>query len=1329
MQHLACKIGSGTSVLLSALLLVPAAPWMAPGPAAAQPSQPSPSGVEGTALPVSPAALRPLTVQVRIPAAEYDIRATPEGHEISMEGFGKLLVPGKPILPSKIVPVAIPPAAEVVEVLADLGDEVVLPGAYTIAPSPLVRVIGREDPAVYGKRLQRYEANRASVYGSDDPYPAQVAEFVRSGGYRRYNLVDVRVTPFTYHPRSGRLVHYPEISLRVRYALPAEGGAGLADGPVRTERVARDMIVNHGQAGSWYPEALRASTALHDFVIITLDTLAPSVLSLADWEGQKGRTVNVVTTSWIDANYAGVDLPQKMRNFLRDKYPSSEWGIEDVLLVGHQDDVPMRRTAQDVGYGRPETDFYYAELSLPDDQSWDADGDGEYGEDSDPIDFYPEVNVGRIPWSDPATVASICQKSIAYEQNTDPAFKRNILLLGGYFWENTDTAKLMEAKAAQPWMADWTMTRMYEKNSDFYSPYPCDYPLLRNNVVSVWGSGKFCFVNYAGHGSYRSSHIYGLGAPAFIDLSDCPLLNDQYPSIIFADACSNNETDHDSIGRAMLKQGGVGFLGSTKVAYGAAAWDDPSDGSTQSLDYFFTSHVTSGDFTMGQAHQQALRDMYTNGLWANPKYETFEWGAILGNPDIGIASEWALSVMVPDGPPGYAAPDAPTHFSVQIREGTESYVPGSGLLHCRLGDGAFETSALAHDTGDLYVATLPPGGGNGTIEFYVSAEGDGGSMVSSPYDAPTTVYTAVVGGVVEVLHEDFESDPGWTTEGQWAFGRPTGGGGEYGGPDPTGGHTGDNVYGYNLDGDYPNDLPEQHLTSTPVDCSGVGGVTLRFWRWLGVEQSAYDHAYLRVSNNGSDWTTVWENGQEVADYAWGLQEFDISAVADGEPTVYLRWTMGSTDGGWRYCGWNIDDVEVRGFATCSDGILNQGEERIDCGGPCAACECSSDGTCADGLFCNGENTCDAFGHCRPGVAPCPLPLCDEDGDTCIPCDNDGECDDGEYCNGAEACDGFGVCQVGAPVNCDDGVDCTTDSCNENLGACENSPNDGRCNDFNICTIDWCETGHGCRSDGTGIGNPCSDGDDCTRNDVCQGDAAGTCRGAIAGAPAAGPDHVVNNRYLSIVPNNPGRQTAMYVRLASSTTFPDAVGKWWWVGEPQEVCENAGHGPGVPPSSCGSVPGIPKTTMWSSELVCSAVCLDWHSLTDMSGNPLDVIQVGDPDIVTGSTYEIWAVDCACDMFNGANYSGPVAWNTAKWGDTTHVLPSDCPRSSPNGTIDLILDCVGILDRFTNLPCAILKSRADIAPSDPNRIIDIMDAVRCVDAFRGGDYPYPAPAGCP
>ena len=246
----------------------------------------------------------------------------------------------------------------------------------------------------------------------------------------------------------------------------------------------------------------------NDFVIITTTPLQNAVEPLKNWEETKGRNVAVVTTAWINSNYDGYDLAEKMRNFLRDKYPSSAWGIEDVCLVGHYDSVPMRRCEQNTGYGKPETDFYYAELTLPDSQSWDADGDHLYGEDSDPIDFFAEVNVGRIPWSDPTIVTSICEKSVAFEQNNDPSFKKNILLIGTFFWPHTDNAVLMELKSdpeIHPWMEDWTRTTMYEEAE---SQYECDYDVSYAKVEEVWSEGTYAFVNWAGHGSPTACYEY-----------------------------------------------------------------------------------------------------------------------------------------------------------------------------------------------------------------------------------------------------------------------------------------------------------------------------------------------------------------------------------------------------------------------------------------------------------------------------------------------------------------------------------------------------------------------------------------------------------------------------------------------------------------------------------------------------------------------------------------------------------------------------------------------------------------------------------------------------
>jgi hypothetical protein len=576
-------------------------------------------------------------ISLTIPIGAYEINHAAQGDEISVEEFGRLLVPGKPNLPSKIFAIAIPPGAEVAGVTFDVGEGMVLPGVYEIPPAGLPRVIGQENPLLYERDRQMYEENFRSVYGSDEPYPAAVGELVRTAGFRKYNLVDVRVTPFTYQPLSGQLTYYPEVTANVSYTFPQELplGEAMIDNLPRKERIAEEIILNYDQAKNWHPGST-GGTESYDFVIITTDLLTTAIPPLVNWETSKGRSVKVVTTSWIDSSYVGYDLAEKIRNFLREKYPSGEWGIEDVLLVGDYDDPPMRRTWQDVGYGKPETDYYYAELSLPDNQSWDINGNHQYGEDSDPVDFYVEVNVGRIPWGTVGTVLNICEKSVAYEQNNDPTFKRNILLLGGFFWDDTDNAILMETKADQPWMSDWSMTRMYEQG---HSSYSSDFDLRYSNVKSIWSSGKFAFVNWAGHGSPYSSHIWFATKEAFVSTSTCTYLNDDYPSIVFADACSNSDTDYNNIGRAMLKQGAVGFLGATKVAYGRGAWNDPYDGSSQSLDYFFTTSVTSGEYTQGQAHQWALRKMYTSGLWYMVKYEMFEWGAFWGNPDLKLTCE------------------------------------------------------------------------------------------------------------------------------------------------------------------------------------------------------------------------------------------------------------------------------------------------------------------------------------------------------------------------------------------------------------------------------------------------------------------------------------------------------------------------------------------------------------------------------------------------------------------------------------------------------------------------------------------------------------------
>jgi len=258
----------------------------------------------------------------------------------------------------------------------------------------------------------------------------------------------------------------------------------------------------------------------------------------------------------------------------------------------------------------------------------------------------------------------------------------------------------------------------------------------------------------------------------------------------------------------------------------------------------------------------------------------------------------------------------------------------------------------------------------------------------------------------------FDADPGWATQGQWAYGQPTGGG-THGG-DPTNGYTGANVYGYNLAGDYPNNMTTRmYLTTTAINCAGLTNAELRFWRWLGVQN--LDHVGIDVSSDGTNWVSVWEyaGGVSLVPTAWTLESYDISAVANNQQTVYVRWGMGPTDASLSYPGWNIDDVEIYGERLAADCNLN---------GILDSCEIAS-GTRAD---CNLNGILDECEIARGLVA-------DVNGNG-VP----DECEIGACCQADGSCTVLPAagCQAVGATYQGDGTTCAPNPCSgPPVGAC------------------------------------------------------------------------------------------------------------------------------------------------------------------------------------------------------------------------------------------------------------------------------------------------------
>lgn len=273
----------------------------------------------------------------------------------------------------------------------------------------------------------------------------------------------------------------------------------------------------------------------------------------------------------------------------------------------------------------------------------------------------------------------------------------------------------------------------------------------------------------------------------------------------------------------------------------------------------------------------------------------------------GVAITGDVPTLVP---PGQTIP-----LAFQIRPGNDTLV-GTPTLHYSYDGGPFTSVPLTPGTAPDYSATLPAPQCSDTPAFYISAEGDQSGTVYYPTGGPLAPLTLAVGEIGPFADETLDTNPGWTMQGQWQFGQPTGQGGtSHGNPDPPSGYTGANVFGVNLSGDYTVAVGgPYYLTAGPFDLSGATHTKLSFRRWLNSDYTPYAGATVEASYDGNTWFVIWQNGNTtVSDASWMLQEIDLTAVGDNAPTFYVRWGYAILQASaWAYSGWNIDDVKITG---------------------------------------------------------------------------------------------------------------------------------------------------------------------------------------------------------------------------------------------------------------------------------------------------------------------------------------------------------------------------------------------------------------------------------
>jgi hypothetical protein len=80
------------------------------------------------------------------------------------------------------------------------------------------------------------------------------------------------------------------------------------------------------------------------------------------------------------------------------------------------------------------------------------------------------------------------------------------------------------------------------------------------------------------------------------------------------------------------------------------------------------------------------------------------------------------------------------------------------------------------------------------------------------------------------------------------------------------------------------------------------------------------------------------------------------------------------------------------------------------------------------------------GQCNDGIA-CTYDSCDQSVSRCLNVPDDTQCQDGNYCDGMELCVPGHGCEPGAVVSCDNGNECETADCVEATQSCQYTPRD------------------------------------------------------------------------------------------------------------------------------------------------------------------------------------------------------------------------------------------------------------------------------------------------
>ncbi len=659
-----------------------------------------------------------LTIQIHAETIEktyfyndFQVKASKSNYfTIDAVGAFNTAILGQPLLPWYVANFVLPPGEEIESVEFIGLDMVTLVGNYQLMPKQYVQPISKGKSGEFAKDI--------SIYQSEEAYPSNGNKSHNTQFWAGHGIGTVHYTPFVYHPKSGEINYYRQVSLVIKTKSTKKAKAALQLLNSKSDESISHFVENPNYLKS-YPQTASTKSTNYDYLIITPEEFVSEFDGLVNHYTIRGLKTVVKSKEEILTEASGQDAQEKIRNYIIQEYTTNS--ISYVMLGGDVEHIPYRgfycavQSSSVYEDSNIPSDLYYSAL----DGNWNTDGDNKWGE-IDEDDLLPEIAVARFSFSNTSELASMLNKTITYQSNPVLGDLAHPLMVGEHLYDDPITwgSDYLELAIGYQNENGYETTGIPESNT-FTKLYDKESTWNSNDLTSQINQGRN-FVHHVGHANENTVMKYYTSDITNNAFSGANGTDHQFTNIYTHGCICGSFDASDCIAEQMVKidNFAAAFVGNSRYGW-------------------FNEGQTEGP--SAHIHREFVNALYTDRLYRIgmthmvSKYETasfvnapgqHEEGAlrwcfydcnVLGDPAMGIWTAEPREVVV-----NYPSTIVIGQESYNIQISTASGDSPTEINATLLMDGVFHGSETSPTSGSLELELSPVFTNVGTATLWVT---------------------------------------------------------------------------------------------------------------------------------------------------------------------------------------------------------------------------------------------------------------------------------------------------------------------------------------------------------------------------------------------------------------------------------------------------------------------------------------------------------------------------------------------------------------------------------------------------------------------------------